>query len=158
MIKNVSLIVLAIVVLVGLPVNAQEHSCHSHEHGKASDACKMKTGDEKLVEMPDKVVDLNYAKCPVMGGKPSAEVVALKNGRIYHFCCPGCISAFKNDPESIIAKIGETTEKELKIGNKAKKCPVTGEIARGDVYRVVGDKITFYCCPSCIGKDDLKLK
>lgn len=47
--------------------------------------------------------------CPVSGEKIDASTNATYEyqGKIYNFCCPGCIDEFKKDPEKFIKKIEE---------------------------------------------------
>lgn len=35
-------------------------------------------------------VDFANAKCPIMGGKPAAELTAQYEGKTIGFCCEGC--------------------------------------------------------------------
>ncbi|MFZ2957270.1 MAG: hypothetical protein WA705_10305 [Candidatus Ozemobacteraceae bacterium] len=103
--------------------------------------------------LPEKPFDVQYKLCPIMGGEVKADVVLLHEGKIFHFCCPACIAAFKNDPAGSIAKIKDAKEVPLTVTNKDGKCPITGEPADSSVFSIKGDKITFYCCKECIAKD-----
>ncbi len=103
--------------------------------------------------LPDKVVDVRYKKCAVMGGDVKDDVVLLKDGKVYHFCCPGCKSGFTKDFEGSLKKIVDPAEVALKITNADGKCPVSGKPAVSDVFSLKGDSITFYCCKNCPEKD-----
>ncbi len=51
-----------------------------------------------------KLVDIGNKICPVSGEKVDASsgmapVTYEYNGKLYHLCCPGCISMFKANPE-----------------------------------------------------------
>ena len=43
--------------------------------------------------------------CPVMGGPINTEIYADANGKRVYFCCDGCPSAFKKNPEKYIKKM-----------------------------------------------------
>ena len=52
--------------------------------------------------------------CPIMGGKIDKKVYTDYKGKRVYFCCPGCISEFKKDPEKHIKVLedqGVTLEK-----------------------------------------------
>jgi YHS domain-containing protein len=49
-------------------------------------------------------------KCPIMGGTIDKEVftdhyAGTDSGKRVYFCCPGCISKFKENPEKHIQKL-----------------------------------------------------
>jgi YHS domain-containing protein len=44
--------------------------------------------------------------CPVMGGEAVKDYSAEYEGKVYYFCCPSCIDAFKKDPKKYIAAEG----------------------------------------------------
>ncbi|MEZ7891339.1 MAG: TRASH domain-containing protein [Candidatus Wallbacteria bacterium] len=35
-------------------------------------------------------------KCPVMGGAVNKNIYAIKDGKVYYFCCPSCVETFKD--------------------------------------------------------------
>ncbi|MBL7185132.1 MAG: YHS domain-containing protein [Phycisphaerae bacterium] len=44
--------------------------------------------------------------CPVMVGNPINKAIFTEyKGKKVYFCCPGCDSKFKADPEKYIAKL-----------------------------------------------------
>jgi Cu(I)/Ag(I) efflux system membrane fusion protein len=43
--------------------------------------------------------------CPIMGGAINKEVYADHNGLRVYFCCPGCDTTFKEDPEKYISQM-----------------------------------------------------
>jgi YHS domain-containing protein len=47
----------------------------------------------------------SQTKCPVMGGKIDDKAYTDYNGKRIYFCCPGCISEFKKDPEKYVKKM-----------------------------------------------------
>lgn len=143
-------------ILVGVPLVAQDHSGHSGHEGHEKQA-PVATGQKQMpvnpAALPEKLVDVRYKVCPIMGGEPLEKSAVIYDGKVYHFCCEGCPETFRKDPKSVIAKITDAKEVPLTITNKEGKCPVTGETASGDIYLVRGNNITFYCCADCIGKD-----
>ena len=100
------------------------------------------------------VVDLNNAKCPVLGGNAQKDVYTIYNGKIYHFCCVSCIPKFKRDPVKFIKSVKSApAEEQVKheiVGNT--KCPVTGNLVNKNIMAVKDDKIYYLCCSECINK------
>ena len=47
----------------------------------------------------------NQTTCPVMGGKIVKDQYTDYKGQRIYFCCAGCESPFKQDPEKFIAKL-----------------------------------------------------
>jgi len=45
--------------------------------------------------------------CPIMSGKINKDLYADYQGQRVYFCCPGCIDAFKKDPEAYLKKMRE---------------------------------------------------
>ena len=65
-----------------------------------------------------KVVDVGNTICPVSGEKIDAAsgmapATYEHSGKLYHFCCPGCIAKFKQDPDKY-GKIAEDQAASLK--------------------------------------------
>ena len=58
---------------------------------------------------PEEVVEVGNKICPVMGNPIDEETKATYEykGKIYNFCCAGCVEEFKKDPEKYIKKIEE---------------------------------------------------
>jgi YHS domain-containing protein len=50
--------------------------------------------------------------CPVMGGVVDETITYEYEGEIYNFCCSGCISEFKKDPQKYIKKLEEELKSE----------------------------------------------
>ena len=46
-------------------------------------------------------------KCPVLGGDINKEVYADYKGKRIYFCCSGCDTEFKKDPEKYMKKMQE---------------------------------------------------
>lgn len=45
--------------------------------------------------------------CPVLGGKINKEVYTDYQGQRIYFCCSGCDTEFKKDPEKYLQKMKE---------------------------------------------------
>lgn len=52
--------------------------------------------------------------CPVMGGAVDETITYEYEGKIYNFCCSGCIPEFKKDPQKYIKKLEEELKSEPK--------------------------------------------
>ncbi|HAZ10517.1 MAG TPA: hypothetical protein DCY56_05370 [Candidatus Omnitrophica bacterium] len=60
-------------------------------------------------------VDVGNKICPVSGekvGEGMESAIYEYEGKIYNFCCAGCIDEFKKYPEKYIKKVDEELEKE----------------------------------------------
>jgi YHS domain-containing protein len=77
----------------------------SNQVVKAQDA---PADTNNLVEV-SKPQDVGNKICPVTGEKIDEKTKAIYEyeGKIYNFCCPMCIDAFKNDPQKYIEKVEE---------------------------------------------------
>jgi len=51
----------------------------------------------QLVQVGNKVCPVS--KGPVTGAMGDKPVTVVYNGKIYNLCCPGCLNAFKKNPE-----------------------------------------------------------
>ena len=100
------------------------------------------------------IIDVNNAKCPVMGGDARKDIYSIHDGKIYHFCCPACVPEFRKDPAKFIAKLRPAEEKkQAKIeiaGNEF--CPVTGEAVDKNITAVKDGKLYYLCCEDCVAK------
>jgi len=112
--------------------------------------------DKKADKTAEKqfLVDVNNAKCPVMGSYSLKDLYVIHEGKIYHFCCNGCPAEFKKDPAKYIAKVVPAAEKDqIKIeiaGNK--ECPVTGETVDKNITAIKDGKLYNFCCNDCVKK------
>ncbi|MBU1124969.1 MAG: YHS domain-containing protein [Candidatus Omnitrophica bacterium] len=76
----------------------------------AGDPAKALVEDQEAASSAaEAVVDVGNKICPVMGNpiNENSKVTYEYEGRIYHFCCPACIEAFKNDPQKYMQKVDE---------------------------------------------------
>ncbi|EKD82255.1 MAG: hypothetical protein ACD_39C01401G0002 [uncultured bacterium] len=143
-------------VIVGFPVLAQNHSGHAGHEKEAPAVVAQEKMPANSTGLPEKLVDVQYKVCPILGDETKQEIAVIFEGKVYHFCCASCQEAFKKDPKSVIPKIKDFKEVPLIITNRDGQCPVTSEVASGDLFLVRGYKITFYCCGACVGKDKLE--
>ncbi|MBI4845599.1 MAG: YHS domain-containing protein [Candidatus Omnitrophica bacterium] len=61
------------------------------------------------------VVEAGNTICPVSGDKVGSMGPNVRyeyKGKIYSFCCEGCVPTFKEDPEKYIKMLEEMTAKE----------------------------------------------
>jgi Cu(I)/Ag(I) efflux system membrane fusion protein len=54
--------------------------------------------------------------CPVMGGEIDPKVFVDHKGMRIYFCCPGCDTKFKKDPEAYIAKMRKAGVEPERVG------------------------------------------
>ena len=67
-----------------------------------------KSSTEKIEKAKQDTVQTTEVKqtvCPVMGGEINKEVYADYNGKRVYFCCQGCLSTFKKNPEKYMKKL-----------------------------------------------------
>ncbi len=70
---------------------------------KESEPAASDTSSEKAPEVASATIE--QTTCPVMGGKINKNVFTEYKGKKVYFCCPGCDSKFKADPEKYISKL-----------------------------------------------------
>ena len=59
------------------------------------------------LSLAEEAVDAGNKVCPVTGEQVDPNVTYEYQGKIYHFCCSGCIAPFQKDPQKYIKKIKE---------------------------------------------------
>jgi|GEM_PF-1220717 len=76
--------------------------CHKGETGMVKTAGSVPVVAVAAVNVGNKI-------CPVTGDKidDKNKVTYEFQGKIYNFCCPGCIEPFKKDPQKYIRKVTE---------------------------------------------------
>ncbi len=101
MLRNIGIAVTGIVFCAAL-ANAEHARCGN---------CPMSTmtGTHEAVAVKSDIV------CPVSGEPVSKDtnITYTYNGKVYRFCCPGCIEAFKKDPEKYIKNMEERERRKL---------------------------------------------
>lgn len=87
-----------------------------HEHSEdiqVTEASAVNTVSQEAVNVGNKI-------CPVSGEKIDEKLKATYEyqGKIYNFCCAGCLSAFKADPDKYIKIVDEELSKESRVSEK----------------------------------------
>ncbi|MBF0522007.1 MAG: YHS domain-containing protein [Candidatus Omnitrophica bacterium] len=93
----------------------------SHQSAQAQNATSDTNGTDKVTQSQD----VGNKICPISGAKivsnsGMASAIYEYEGKIYHFCCAGCISAFKKDPQKYILKVEEELKAEQASQEKDK--------------------------------------
>jgi len=115
--------------------NCQKECGMTQEKSNCTNECTSKTGNSQGTMDSVKV-------CPVSGekldGSEGEPVKFTYLGKVYEFCCNGCVKKFKAEPMNYIKT--ELT------------CPVMGETADKNVSTVVDGVKYYFCCSGCIKK------
>lgn len=84
---------------------AQAETEHKHESTEAT-----------APVTPTEAVNAGNKICPVSDEKIDEKMRATYEyeGKIYNFCCAGCIEEFKKDPQRYIKKVEEELKKQAK--------------------------------------------
>jgi YHS domain-containing protein len=117
-------IIVALLVL-GVSVQAQamtpSHSAASGQLAQAESTEKMHMdmhmdNDTVTQSSLQPAINVGNKICPVTGEKIEEQFKATYEyeGKIYNFCCAGCIEEFKKDPQKYIKKV----EEELKASGQ----------------------------------------
>lgn len=86
---------------------AQDHTNHNH-NTKKSDSITVKSETPEVKKDESDSTKIWNTVCPVMGDEVDPEVKTVPyNGKVYGFCCKGCIKKFSNNPEKYAAKLSE---------------------------------------------------
>ncbi len=92
-------------LVISAALSTYAFAAEGHEH-KGSMA-----GSE--MEKPSPAIEVGNEVCPISGEKVGAmgSVVQYEyKGKIYNFCCDGCVETFKKDPEQYLKVVEETME------------------------------------------------
>ncbi|MEI6831344.1 MAG: YHS domain-containing protein [Candidatus Omnitrophota bacterium] len=81
----------------------------AEEHGHMYDA-------QTSVSVSAKAKNAGNKICPVMGNQivEDAKVTYEYKGKVYNFCCEGCIEEFKKNPDKYIKKVNEELQSQVK--------------------------------------------
>lgn len=134
--KTLTLVVILTAMLFALTGLTQAQ--HSHEKSCKSN-CSSK--NESTSHHSSGLATDTVKLCPVSGEPVDHDGTSVKFtylGKEYEFCCEGCVKKFKAEPMKYI-------KDEL-------HCPVMGEVAKQDVFTIVGGVKYYFCCPQCIKK------
>ncbi len=109
---------LTAIIVLGVTTCAFAAGGESH-HGSPGAAMN----EDKLLDdaQQKEPVDAGNTICPVSGGKIGEMGPGVQyehEGKIYHFCCAGCIDEFKKDPVKYIKIIEEQKEHEALLGEE----------------------------------------
>lgn len=95
MLKRFFLIMSAVVFVLGTSGAAIAMMC-----GSGADAQAAEESSQKAVNVGNKICPVSGEKVDSMGGATFEY-----EGKIYNFCCPGCIKPFKQEPNKYIEKV-----------------------------------------------------
>jgi len=101
--KNIYLIILGLTVLTILGIGLAFASCGGC--GQIAPAYADTTTKSEAVNVSNKI-------CPVLG-EPIDEATKATyeyKGKIYNFCCQGCVEAFKKELQKYIDKVNQELE------------------------------------------------
>lgn len=98
---------LAVFTLVGFG-SAFAMSCHDMSGGKDGHS-QAQCADPAV---KSEVIDVGNKICPVLGEPidEAAKTTYEYEGKIYNFCCVGCIDEFKKEPQKYIDKVDQELE------------------------------------------------
>lgn len=110
--------------------------------------------DAKLIEQQTPHYALDTC---VVSGRSLAEsetvVDHIHQGRLVRFCCPGCPSRFKADPDRYLSKLDEAVIKQQREHYPLDTCVVAGMKlgSMGEPYEIiVGGTLVRFCCAGCV--------
>jgi YHS domain-containing protein len=93
--------------------------------------------------------------CVVSGeelGEMGEAVDYVYNNRLVRFCCNGCVSDFKKDPDKYVAKLNKAVVEKQKAEYPLTKCVVSGE-SLGEmgepIAYVYNNELVLLCCNGC---------
>lgn len=91
------------------PVQEKKEDHKHMEHMQKDSSESMMNHHQKTDSMKGQMSAQPWNKvCPVKGGEVDPEVETVEyNGKAYGFCCPGCDSKFKKDPEKYSKNLNE---------------------------------------------------
>ncbi|NQT75280.1 MAG: YHS domain-containing protein [Candidatus Omnitrophica bacterium] len=105
--------VLAVAIFFVSPFVFAESEHAGHEHGM------MQKGD--MQNEQEDPIDVGNKICPVSGEEIGGSMMGATyeyEGKIYNFCCAGCIDEFNKDPQKYIEKIEELQEGKEEKGDE----------------------------------------
>ena len=116
-----------------------------------------KNPDKYVKQIEDEGITLEkvvkpQTTCPIMGKSINKKYSAEHKGKRVNFCCAGCESKFKKNPEKYMKQLekqGITLEKVVK---PQKTCPVMGGNITSKHYADYQGKRVYFCCPGCSAK------
>lgn len=101
-------LVLGILVVVGFLNSGLVRAEEAANQGSAA--------TESPSTQASKAVDIGNKICPVSGDeiKEDSKVTYEYEGKVYNFCCAGCIEPFKKNPQEYINKVSDELNAKVK--------------------------------------------
>jgi YHS domain-containing protein len=132
-------------------------TCESHEQFRMPMKGTCPVCNRDLVRRKVEAVGpYPLATCPVSGRElddPQSIIVMMHEGREVRFCSPGCIDAFRANPDKILEQVDERIVEQQLAYYPMTTCPVSGEPlgSMGDPVNMVYDnRLVRFCCNGCI--------
>lgn len=97
MVNRMKIILIAAAVILGVSRISFAMSCDMGSGSGHGEAHAATTGKGSAVNVGNKI-------CPVGGDTVDGATTYEYQGKVYNFCCPMCIDAFKKNPEKYAAK------------------------------------------------------
>jgi len=96
--KNIYLVILGLTIFTIVGIGLAFASCGAC--GQTDTAAKNSVSGSAAIDAGNKI-------CPVLGEPINEETKATYEyqGKIYNFCCAGCVGAFKSQPQKYIDKV-----------------------------------------------------
>lgn len=110
--NNKAVIFLGVVISLIIPTYVFASSCHSaHERKNSVKRQKQERGVmAQSKENAPPIVEAGNKICPVTGAQVGTMGPVTQynyKGKIYNFCCAGCIETFNDDPEKYVKIVAE---------------------------------------------------
>ena len=113
-------------------------------------------GDDDLIaqQLPTYPLDTCLVSGDALGGEDMGEPVdKIHAGKLYRFCCKGCVKEFNKQPEAFVAKVDAAVVQQQRAGYPLTTCPVSGdELDENAVAMVHGTRLVMLCCGGCVRK------
>lgn len=89
------------------PPPADTSTEHDDDHGEEGHTHDDHSETAMTMESATEVATTGeQTMCPIMEGKPINKAISTEyKGKKVYFCCPGCDTKFKEDPEKYVAKL-----------------------------------------------------
>ncbi len=94
------------------PTNAESEDAHDHGDGEGQHSHDEHSETSMTMESATEIATTGeQTTCPIMLGKPIDKAIFTEyKGKKVYFCCAGCDSMFKKDPEKYVAKLPQFKE------------------------------------------------
>ncbi len=84
---------------------------HDHDHGEDGNTHEHSETAMTMESATEIATTGEQTTCPIMIGKPINKAIFTEyKGKKVYFCCAGCDSMFKKDPEKYVAKLPQFKE------------------------------------------------